>query len=145
MAGTSCCREPMIHITSNLLAPVATNMALMLVLIEELQMFGGVISLMRVSRCTAHWGDTVTRCQCGKGAPHWHPYYGHPKEPIISPLIKIGGFQSFQRSQNAQPWYPMFLPYIAFRPIWSSERSACLHCASSSNGSHVKDMLLWVN
>lgn len=106
----------MIHIIPNLSASVATNMALMLVLIEELWLFGGVIGLMRVSRCTAHWG---------KGNRTLPPDASVVREPIpmviIYPLIEIGCFQFSQRSQLLNPWYPVFLLCIAFSSVWPSK------------------------
>ena len=40
MAGTTFCRNQIVNPISNTLAPVATNVALVLVLIEDLWMFG---------------------------------------------------------------------------------------------------------
>lgn len=57
MAGTTHCREQMIHTILNVLALAAINMDLMLVLIEELWMFEEVIILMRVFWCTTCCGD----------------------------------------------------------------------------------------
>lgn len=72
MAGVTHCREQMIRTIPNVLALAAPNMALMLVLIEELWISGRVIILMRVFGCTACCGDeqqvTAIGRQCGKGA-----------------------------------------------------------------------------
>lgn len=84
MTGTTCCREQVIHIIPNLLASVATDMALMLVLIEELWLFGGVIGLMRVSRCTAHWG---------RGNRTLPPDASVVKEPI--PMVIISPYRNW--------------------------------------------------